>query len=108
MAFCPPLPLTSCHGTEWQRANGRLPLTTYGSPPYGRAMLDRIITDLGGDAAVAKAIGVSDYSTVASWRRRGSIPVRYWSPLIRLAGKLGVDLTAEALLDAHRPVDAGR
>lgn len=66
-------------------------------------MLDRIITDLGGDAAVAKALRAGDYSTVASWRRRGSIPVRYWTALIRLAEREGVTLTAETLLDAHRP-----
>lgn len=64
-------------------------------------MLTQIITDLGGPSAVARALGVPDYSTVSSWGRRNSIPVNYWPGLLTLAEQRGVALDAETLMQAH-------
>jgi hypothetical protein len=64
-------------------------------------MLTRIISDLGGSAMVARELGVADYTTVASWGRRGSIPVRHWPALLDLAERKRVSLSADDLLRAH-------
>lgn len=64
-------------------------------------MLTQIITDLGGASAVARALGVPDYSTVASWGRRNSIPVSYWPGLLSLAEQRGVPLDERLLVRAH-------
>lgn len=64
-------------------------------------MLDQIIINLGGPAAVAREMGLGDYSTVSCWVRRGSIPVRHWPGLIKLAKRRKVALDESALLQAH-------
>lgn len=64
-------------------------------------MLDRIIVDLGGPSAVARALGIRDYTTVSSWVRRRSIPVSYWPGLIELAASKGVALDERQMLAAH-------
>jgi len=42
------------------------------------------------------------YSTVAAWKRRGSIPVNYWRDLIAAAhGRGFAAVTSEMLIEAH-------
>ena len=64
-------------------------------------MLANLIKQLGGPSAVARGLGLPDYSTVASWAHRGSVPVRYWQPLMAFASQRGHALTADDLLAAH-------
>lgn len=64
-------------------------------------MFTNLIDRLGGPSAVARHLGVSDYTTVSSWARRGSIPVRYWPGLMAVAKDAGFRLTADDLLRAH-------
>jgi hypothetical protein len=68
-------------------------------------MLSTIISNLGGAALVARELGVSDYTTVASWQRRRSIPVRHWPGILALAERKGVTLSTDDLLAAHAEKD---
>lgn len=71
-------------------------------------MLSKIIADLGGPTAVARDLGLRDYTTVSSWVRRQSIPVDYWPGLLAMAASKDVALDERALLAAHvgAPQDA--
>jgi len=71
------------------------------------AMIADLITRLGGATAVARALGVTDYSTVASWARRGSIPVAYWPGLIALGRERGEEVSPALLLAAHTATGNG-
>jgi hypothetical protein len=61
-----------------------------------------LIDSLGGYAKVAEAIEERP-STVAAWKHRGSVPVRYWPKLIAAAPNLGERkaLAYDALVEAH-------
>lgn len=60
-----------------------------------------IINSLGGNAAVARRIGLGA-SGVSEMKRRGNIPVDYWKPLMDMADELGIGpLTADILHAAH-------
>lgn len=47
------------------------------------------------------------YSTVASWRQRGSIPAKYDLDIVRAARGRGIELTLEALAEARAVPDGG-
>ena len=64
-------------------------------------MLSEIITALGGPSAVARELGLRDYSSVASWVRRRSIPVKFWPGLLGIAARKRVPLDERRLLEAH-------
>ncbi len=57
-----------------------------------------IFETLGGPAKVARILHVG-VSTASEMKRRGSIPVRWWPPLIEAGSEKGV--TAETLVAAH-------
>ena len=59
-----------------------------------------IISDFGGPTAFARAIGVEP-STASEMKRRGSIPVRYWTSIIAAAKKLGLKIDSNDLMAAH-------
>lgn len=59
-----------------------------------------IIQRCGGDAVVASATE-RERNSVFYWRRRNSIPPRYWKTLVDLAKASGQHLTFEDLA-AHR------
>lgn len=61
----------------------------------------QIINALGGNAVVARRIGKTP-SAVSEMKRRGSIPVRYWSDIASLAGEAGhAEITVEKLAALH-------
>ncbi len=70
-----------------------------------------ILEGLGGSAAVATALELP-YTTVASWKARGSVPSAYWSPLIALARArklVGVTLSSlTAIAAANAPARRAR
>ncbi|TMJ03674.1 MAG: helix-turn-helix domain-containing protein [Alphaproteobacteria bacterium] len=56
---------------------------------------------LGGNSAVARALGVGQ-STTSEMKRRGRIPAEYWFDLLRMARKHGhPEVTAELLVSLH-------
>jgi hypothetical protein len=58
------------------------------------------------DADLGRDIGVP-YSTVAAWKRRGSIPATHWQAIIRAAEKRGRrDVTADLLVELHAGPDS--
>ncbi|RFC66481.1 hypothetical protein DYI37_03295 [Fulvimarina endophytica] len=59
-----------------------------------------IINSLGGNAAIARKLGISP-SGVSEMKRRNSIPVKYWSGLIEIANEGGHTLSADMLISAH-------
>lgn len=62
-----------------------------------------IIDDLGGGAAVARAIG-EEPGTVRQWKGRNSIPADRWPRIVRLAGEKGEDaITYEHLAKLAKP-----
>lgn len=68
--------------------------------------LDSIFAAFGGPAEIGRAIGKST-EHAAAMRRRGSIPVGYWQPLIRAAREKGLDgVTYESLALIHAPSTA--
>lgn len=67
----------------------------------GFLSISDIFSALGGNAEVARAIGVGP-STASEMKRRGRIPVEYWRALIRLAKAKGVsEVDAEMLVRLH-------
>jgi hypothetical protein len=63
--------------------------------------VDKLFDTLGGPAKVGSIIGKST-EHAASMRRRGSIPVDYWPPLVAAAASRKVEgLTFEALTRMH-------
>ena len=59
-----------------------------------------IIERLGGPSALAHHLG-KPITTVASWKDRRSIPVEYWPALLIAAGKNGIKLDYERLVNLH-------
>lgn len=57
-------------------------------------------------AALSKDLG-REYTTVASWRQRGSIPAKFDLDLIEAAAKRGKTLTLEELASARRVAAKG-
>lgn len=65
-----------------------------------------IIETLGTNVEVAEGIDAKP-STVSEFKRRQSLPVRYWPKLIAFAQSKEITLTAEDLMRAHgQPVEA--
>jgi hypothetical protein len=67
-----------------------------------------IIAALGGNATVAEALHTADQpvipSVVSEWKRRESIPVKWWPRLIALAAQKSVaGLNADMLMRIHNP-----
>lgn len=60
-----------------------------------------IISALGGPAFVSRSLALTGASTVSEWKRKGSIPVRYWPALISVARGVGVALDERVLVSAH-------
>lgn len=54
-------------------------------------IIDHIVSKFGSQTALAAAID-SKQSTVAQWKRRGSIPSRWQVDILKAAQRLGVDL----------------
>lgn len=72
-------------------------------PPImgGLKSASEIINALGGNSIVARRIGKTP-SAVSEMKRRGAIPVRYWSELASLAGERGLqEITVERLAALH-------
>jgi hypothetical protein len=64
-----------------------------------------IIDALGGNTVVARRIGKTP-SAVSEMKRRGSIPVRYWSEIASLAGERGLkEITVQKLADLHAQME---
>lgn len=60
-----------------------------------------IIQKLGGNAAVARELGLKP-SAVSEMRRRGSIPAKYWAGIIRIAETKKLrQLNADRLISIH-------
>lgn len=66
----------------------------------------QIIADLGGAGAVARTVGVA-ITTVRRWTypvgrggTGGTIPLKYWPALMRMAQTMNVQLTADRLAGA--------
>ncbi|GAB4351419.1 MAG: hypothetical protein Kow0026_08470 [Oricola sp.] len=65
-----------------------------------------IIASLGTNVEVAEGIDVKP-STVSEFKRRNSLPVRYWQKFISFAETKGVAVTPEQLMAAHtQPAEA--
>lgn len=63
----------------------------------------QIIDGLGGNAAVARRLGLGA-STVSEMKRRNSIPVKYWHGVMAIAQQIGAPpLTEKDLVRAHVP-----
>ena len=59
--------------------------------------IDAIFEAIGGTGKAAVALDIKP-SAASEMKRRGSIPVRYWSQLIAICGARGIDgVTYEAL-----------
>ena len=63
--------------------------------------IDTLFQVLGGPAEFGRAVGIST-EHAATMRRRKSIPVHYWPPLVAAADKQGVALSYEVLVELHR------
>lgn len=59
-----------------------------------------IIGSLGTNVEVADGMGVKP-STVSEFKRRKSLPVRYWPDFIAFAATKGVSVTPEMLMAVH-------
>lgn len=65
----------------------------------------QIINALGGNAIVARRIGRTP-SAVSEMKRRGTIPVRYWSEIASLAGESGLKgITVQKLATLHAQME---
>ena len=53
-----------------------------------------LITQLGGPAKVASALGIDNDVNVRAWKMRNRIPPEYWPAMISMAD--GADLTVSA------------
>lgn len=61
----------------------------------------QIINALGGNSVVARRIGRTP-SAVSEMKRRGAIPVRYWTEIASLAGESGhKEITVQKLATLH-------
>ncbi len=73
-----------------------------------KKQIDRTVADVIdriGIPAICEGLGGISYTTVASWRDRGRIPVDYWSRFLIVAHHFGVsDLTNDELVKMHTPV----
>jgi hypothetical protein len=65
-----------------------------------------IISLLGSNAEVASGLDVGQ-STVSEFKRRNSIPVKYWPKLIGLAHAKNVQITNDILVEVHAGEAAG-
>lgn len=68
-------------------------------PSSAEAPLDKIIDDLGGEAAVAVACECGP-SAISNWKKRG-IPRARWVDLVTMAKRLGKKLTLEDVAAAN-------
>ena len=59
-----------------------------------------IIDALGGNGRVASWLGLSP-SAASEFKRRNSIPVKYWPRLIELASASNVELDNDTLVEVH-------
>ena len=70
--------------------------------------VSKIFDDLGGNAAVARVLGVGA-STASEMKRRESIPVEYWPALVDEARRIGAEgITLESLALTFAEVGARR
>jgi hypothetical protein len=88
-------------------AFGHIPIDTMANSHNNAAMdIANIITALGGRAPVASETG-TESNTVVYWERRGRIPPRHWSAIIKMAANAGrEDISLETLSEiwsAPRP-----
>lgn len=66
-----------------------------------------IIDELGGNAAVARNLGVKA-SRISEIKRRNSLPPGFFRPIVSLAQEKGLDwVTADLLADLHAGLVAG-
>ena len=64
--------------------------------------ISALINDLGGPTKAAELLGLPAATTVASWRKRGSIPVDHWPRVLEVARERGLqDLNYEKLVEMH-------
>ena len=61
-----------------------------------------LIESLGGNASFGDMVGIPA-SHVRVMKRRGSIPVRYWSKVIEGAKSTGEPISYEKLVQIHAP-----
>lgn len=64
---------------------------------------EHIIAQWGTVESFAQASGVS-LSTAKAWKRRNSVPAKYWSQLIAAAAEKGLTLTTDELVALAAPV----
>lgn len=63
--------------------------------------IDGVVAALGGNAVLARALGKKP-SFISECRRRGSIPGQYWSAIVKIAKRSGVQgITADLLARLH-------
>ncbi|MCW2248267.1 hypothetical protein M2352_003901 [Azospirillum fermentarium] len=60
-------------------------------------IVERITRLFGGQTVLSAAIDVPQ-STIAWWKKRGSIPPKYWPAIIAAAAERGVILTGDDFL----------
>ena len=67
--------------------------------------VSEIIEKLGGAPAIVRALGLPDGDVgakrVRAWRTRGSIPAEYWAAIASYSRASSLDVTLEALAEAH-------
>lgn len=66
-----------------------------------RTPAQRLIDDLGGFAALARALG-RPKTTVSSWYHRGHIPARRLREVAEAARRVGVELRVDHFVDCAR------
>lgn len=58
-----------------------------------------LIVALGGTEEVKRRLMMPHNSTVSEWKRKNTLPVKHWHPLMEIAREIGIDwLDAEKML----------